>query len=245
MKSPVKLGVNIDHVATLRQARGGIIPNLCAAALDAQKAGADGITIHLREDRRHIQDHDLPALQKAVRLPMNLEMALHPEMIKNAKRYRPDKVCIVPEKRQELTTEGGLNAFSAKKILSKAVPELQKKGIQVSLFLDPIEKQLRIAQEVGAHAVEIHTGTYANCSGAARKFELKRIVHAAQLGKKLGLVMHAGHGLDYENVRAIAAIPEIEELNIGYAIIARAVFVGLQQAVREMKQAIRQGVLKR
>ncbi len=235
----LKLGVNIDHVATLRQARRGIVPSTLEAALAAEEGGADGITLHLREDRRHIQDFDLTQLLKAVHVPLNLEMALHPEIVRIALERVPEKICIVPEKRQELTTEGGLDAAAQKTLLKKLLPKFHQKKIQVSLFINPDSRQIQTAWEVGADAVEIHTGTYANVSGKKREAEWRRIRLAAKRAKRLGLKVHAGHGLDYENVRSIAAIPEIEELNIGHSIVSRAVFVGMRQAVREMKNLMK------
>ncbi len=234
-----RLGVNIDHVATLRQARRESFPSPVKAAIEARSGGADSITIHLREDRRHIQDADLPAIQKAVRIPVNLEMALHPEIVKIALRYAPEKVCMVPERRQELTTEGGLDAVSARGKLIKVISQLKKKKIQVSLFIDADFEQVRTAAEVGANAIEIHTGTYAAVRGAKRRKELKRIRAAAELAVRLGLKVHAGHGLDYENVKPLLRIPEIEEYNIGFSIVGEAVFTGLRSAVRRMKSLIR------
>lgn len=228
------LGVNIDHVATLRQARLSGIPDICAAAREAVLGGADQITIHLREDRRHIQDADLPALQKRLKVPINLEMALDSGITGTALKRRPEKVCIVPEKRRELTTEGGLDVLSNSLKLKTVIPKLKSKGIKVSLFIDPIEEHIRRAALLGADAVEIHTGTYAESAKKKRMKELERIRRAAALARSLSLSVHAGHGLDYENVRAVCAIPEIEELNIGYAIVCRAITTGLRQAVREM-----------
>ena len=232
------LGVNIDHVATVRQARKSDVPSPALAAVEAVHGGGNQITLHLREDRRHIQDFDLTAVRRSVRVPLNLEMALHGEIINIALRFRPEKACLVPERRQELTTEGGLDAVAFQKKLSGVIPRLQKKGIKVSLFIDPIEAQIRMAAKLGADAVEIHTGRYAESRGAARRRELGRIRRGAKLAAGLGLTVHAGHGLDYANVGPVARIPEIEELNIGYAIVARAVFCGLRQAVREMKDAM-------
>ena len=234
-----KLGINIDHVATLRQARGGQVPSPRLAALEAQAGGADGITVHLREDRRHIQDRDLVEIKKVIRIPLNLEMALHPGIVRIALRLAPEKICVVPEKRQELTTEGGLDAVSKKNILARLILQCRQKKIQVSLFLDPVPEQIKTAHEVGADAVEIHTGSYANAGGARKKRELARIRDAARFAHGFGLKVHAGHGLDYDNVRAIVRIREIEEFNIGHSIVSRAVFVGIRQAVREMKQRIR------
>ena len=234
----MRLGVNIDHVATLRQARGGKVPDPLQAAREAERGGADGITVHLREDRRHIQDHDLWRLKRKIRSPLNLEMALHPEIVKMALRLRPEKVCLVPEKRRELTTEGGLDAFQKKSILRRVVPRLAKKGIEVSLFVDPEIRQVRVAKEVGARAVEFHTGSYANAGGARKQIELNRLRMAAVEAHRLGLKIHAGHGLDYKNIRAIARLPHLDEVNIGHSIISRAVFVGFQRAVHEMKKLI-------
>lgn len=231
----LKLGVNIDHVATLRQARGGMNPVPVLAALEAASGGADGITIHLREDRRHIQDRDLDEIKRRIPIPLNLEMALHPEIIRIALRLRPEKVCIVPEKRRELTTEGGLDVLAHEAKLKRLIPQFRKKKIEVSLFIDPSPEQIKAAFRVMADAVEIHTGCYANASGAGRRRELRRVRDMAVLGTRLGLKVHAGHGLDYENVRPIVRIREIRELNIGHAIVSRAVFTGMRRAVREMK----------
>lgn len=233
-----KLGVNIDHVATLRQARKAGFPNPDEAARASQKAGADGITIHLREDRRHIQDSDLAAVRKACRLPINLEMALHPGILKIALRFRPEKVCLVPERRQEVTTEGGLDLRPHVFKLKKVIPQLQKKKIEVSLFIDPDSEQIEIAAHLKANAIELHTGSYANARGKAKKKELKRIQEASKLAWSFGLKVNAGHGLDYDNVKPIARIPEIEELNIGFSIVAKALFVGFPAAVKMMKELI-------
>lgn len=233
-----KLGVNIDHVATLRQARKTYFPSPAEAARVAEKNGADGITIHLREDRRHIQDFDLPAVRKACRIPINLEMALNSGVIKIALKFRPEKVCIVPEKRQEVTTEGGLDLKPNLQKLKKLIPEFKKRKTEVSLFIDPDPQQIRMAALVKADAIEIHTGSYAEVKGAARKRELERIRQAAKLAWGLGLKVNAGHGLDYENVKPVARISEIEELNIGFSIISKAVFTGLPDAVRIMKELI-------
>ena len=233
-----KLGVNIDHVATLRQARGGWVPSPCLAALAAAKGGADGITVHLREDRRHIQDHDLIEIKKVIGIPLNLEMAVVPKMIRIALGLRPEKVCIVPERRQERTTEGGLDACAKEKVLKQWLPALRRQRIEVSLFIEPSREQILAASRLGADAIEIHTGRYANTKGAQRKKELNRIRQAAKEAAKLGLKVHAGHGLDYENVKPIARIPEMAELNIGHSIVSRAVFVGMKNAAREMKRII-------
>lgn len=233
-----KLGVNIDHVATLRQARGGSLPSPQEAAREAQKGGADGITIHLREDRRHIQAGDLPAVQRVCRVPLNLEMALAPDIIRRALEVLPEKVCIVPERRQELTTEGGLDVVAKKAVLRRVIPKFRRRKIEVSLFIDPSVMQIVAARAVGAEAVELHTGTYANVSGARRRRELDRLRRAARLAHDLGLKVNAGHGLDYRNVGPIARLPYVSELNIGHAIVSRAVFVGLRDAVREMKRLL-------
>jgi pyridoxine 5-phosphate synthase len=233
-----KLGVNIDHVATLRQARGEKFPDPAQAAVHAQRCGADGITVHLREDRRHIQDSDLPAIRKVCRLPINLEMALHPGILRVALQFRPEKVCIVPERRQEITTEGGLNVIVNAKKLRNAIRQLRAKKIQVSLFVDPALDQIKKAFELRADAVEIHTGAYANAAGSKKKKELERIRQAAALAAKFSLKVHAGHGLDYQNTRAVARIPEIEEFNIGFSIVSRAIFTGIGPAVSEMKKVI-------
>ncbi len=230
-----KLGVNIDHVATLRQARRGREPSVTWAAQEAVRGGADGITIHLREDRRHIQDEDLCEIRRVIRVPVNLEMAFAPEMLRIALRERPQKICVVPERRRELTTEGGLDVLPKEKGLLKAIPRFREAGIEVSLFIAPDRRQIMAAHRVGAHAIEIHTGSYANARGGARLRELKRIREAAKLAAALGLKVNAGHGLDYQNTQALCALPEIEEFNIGHSIVSRAVFVGLSQAVREMK----------
>jgi len=238
-KKPPQLGVNIDHVATLRQQRRGDYPDPFFAALDAVRGGAAQITLHLREDRRHIQDRDLPKIRNGLSVPMNLEMSLDPGIARIAVRLAPDKVCIVPEKRRELTTEGGLDVLGHRKKLARVIPRLKARGIGVSLFVDPEIKQVRAAVTLGADAVEIHTGQYAEGRGRVRLAELERIKKAARAAREAGLKVHAGHGLDLENVGAIARIPEIEELNIGYAIVCHAVFVGMKHAVRAMKRAIR------
>ena len=234
----IKLGVNIDHVATVRQARGGKFPDPAVLAREAEAGGADSITAHLREDRRHIQDRDIPAIQKISGIPLNLEMALHPGIISVALAQCPEKICLVPEKRRELTTEGGLDLFPVQARLKTLMPLFKRKKIQVSYFIDPEPAQIRLAAKPGARAVEIHTGAYADAAPARRQKELGRIRASAKLAKSLGLHVHAGHGIDYENVKPLLEISEIEELNIGFSIISRAFFVGLRQAVREMKQLI-------
>ena len=236
----IKLGVNIDHIATLRQARRGKEPDVLSAALACEKAGAQGITVHLREDRRHIQDADVYLLKKNLKTKLNLEMAISPEIVKIALDVKPDDVCIVPEKRAELTTEGGLDAANQKAVLKDVVGKLKKAGIKVSLFIDPDVQQVTASSEIGADCVELHTGRYADSfSKTAEKFEeLKKLKDAAALAVKKGLILNAGHGLDYKNVSEIAKISGMNELNIGFSIISRAVFTGLEEAVREMKQKI-------
>lgn len=234
--SEIHLGVNIDHVATLRQARGTEYPDPVEAALLAEKAGADSITLHLREDRRHIQDHDLQRLKRVMQTHMNFEMAVTDEMIRIAIGIRPSDCCLVPEKREELTTEGGLDVAGQLDKVASACEQLSKNGIRVSLFIDPDPGQLDAAKKAGAPVVELHTGSYADAAEHAQQAELGRVISAAAYGKKIGLIVNAGHGLHYENVGPIAAIPEIVELNIGHAIVARSVFDGFTLAVREMKR---------
>ena len=237
MAQAILLGVNIDHIATLRQARGTVYPSPVQAAFMAEEAGADSITIHLREDRRHIQDQDLDLLSQTVQTRINLECAVTDEMLAIAIEAQPADVCLVPEKREEVTTEGGLDVVENLQPVQQACKRLQQAGIRVSLFIDPDSVQLRAAVDCGATVVELHTGCYANAgSDAARQRECQRITSAARLGGELGLQVNAGHGLHYHNVHAIAAIGPIVELNIGHAIVARAVFVGLTAAVREMKR---------
>jgi pyridoxine 5-phosphate synthase len=235
----MELGVNIDHVATLRQARGTVYPDPIEAARIAEEAGADLITLHLREDRRHIVDHDIEILRGRVQTRMNLEMAATDEMVKIACRVRPDDVCLVPERRAELTTEGGLNVASQKAILTQVTLSLQKAGIRVSMFVDPDTLQIEASRDVGADAIEIHTGAYAEALSVTEEdCEFERVVEAVTTGNKLALKVNAGHGLHYENVERIASIDGITELNIGHSIIARAVFVGLAGAVKEMKNRV-------
>lgn len=224
----IRLGVNIDHVATVRQARRALEPDPVAAAVLALLGGADGITVHLREDRRHIQDADVRRLRQTLRTRLNLEMADVPEIVALAAKLKPDEVCLVPEKRAEVTTEGGLNVTGPS--LPRTIARLQKAGILVSLFIDPDPKQVRAAAAVGANFIELHTGRYARHG----KVELKKLIAAAELAHQLGLRVNAGHGLNYQNTAAIRAVPHLETLNTGHAIISRAVFVGLRQAVREM-----------
>lgn len=235
---PILLGVNIDHVATLRQARGTTYPRPAEAAQRAERAGADSITVHLREDRRHIQDADLDAINEVMRTHMNLEMAVTDEMLGIAARIGPADCCLVPEKREELTTEGGLDVAAQKDKVRAACEQLAGNGIRVSLFIDPDVEQLDAAAAVGAPVVELHTGRYAGAVGDEQASELGRIEEAARYGHDLGLVINAGHGLHYQNVQNIARIEEIVELNIGHAIIARALFDGIGTAVAEMKRSM-------
>ncbi|MGH7795793.1 MAG: pyridoxine 5'-phosphate synthase [Candidatus Binatia bacterium] len=234
----LRLGVNVDHIATVRQARRAAVPDPVQAALLAERAGADGITVHLREDRRHIQERDVERLRERARTKINLEMAVTPAMLAYGEKIQPADACFVPEKREELTTEGGLDVVAHRVKIKEAVARLQDRGIHVSLFIDPDAAQIEAAHEAGAHAIEIHTGTYCNAAGAGPEKERQAIAKAATLARSLGLEVHGGHGLDYENVLPIAAIPEIVELNIGHSIIARAVMVGIDQAVREMKELL-------
>ena len=235
----VRLGVNIDHIATLRQARGVDYPNLVEAATIVVDAGADGITLHLREDRRHIQDDDVRNLKIKLKVPMNLEMSIAKDIIKFAEEIRPKHCCLVPEKREELTTEGGLNVAGQLDKFKKVCSRLTKAGIIVSLFIDPEEKQIYAAKATGAPVVEIHTGYYANAkSDHDRIQQLKRIADAAIYANSLGLIVNAGHGLTINNVQLVAAIPLINELNIGHSIIARAILIGLSEAVKEIKTLI-------
>ena len=233
---PIFLGVNIDHVATLRQARGTTYPRPADAVCAAEMAGADSITVHLREDRRHIQDHDLDEINEVMRTHMNLEMAVTDEMIAIAKRVKPTDVCLVPEKREELTTEGGLDVAGQLDKVRAACEELRDANIRVSLFIDPDRTQLDAAVSAGAPVVELHTGKYADTEGDECAAELERIVDAARYGHELGLVINAGHGLHYENVKPVARIEQVVELNIGHAIVARAVFDGFSISVSEMKR---------
>jgi pyridoxine 5-phosphate synthase len=235
----IALGLNIDHVATLRQARRGKYPDPLHAALLAEQSGADSITLHLREDRRHIQDRDVLTLREALQTRMNLEMAVTDEMISFARRVLPQDCCLVPESRQEITTEGGLDVAGQIQRVAAASTALGAAGIRVSLFIDPDAVQVEAAQRAGAPVVELHTGTFANAGGAARAREFERLRAAARLAASLGLTVNAGHGLNYHNVEPIAAMPEIVELNIGHAIIARAIFDGLPKAVRDMKDLMR------
>jgi pyridoxine 5-phosphate synthase len=232
------LGVNIDHVATLRQARGTRYPEPVQAALVAEQAGADAITVHLREDRRHIQDRDVELLTEVLQTRMNLEMAVTDEMIALAKRYRPSDCCLVPERREELTTEGGLDVAGQHERIRAACAELAGAEIRVSLFIDPEPRQIEAAAAAGAPVIELHTGAFADAEPAAAQRELERLRATAAQARELGLIVNAGHGLHYHNVQEIARIPDVAELNIGHSIIARAVFSGLAGAVTEMKRLI-------
>lgn len=235
------LGVNIDHVATLRQARGTRYPDPIQAAIEAEQAGADAITLHLREDRRHIQKRDVEMLQTILLTRMNLEMAVTEEMLAFAETIRPQDCCLVPERREELTTEGGLDVAGQLPRITEACARLRAAGVRVSLFIDADLTQVEAAARAGAPVIEIHTGHYADASAIEQRTqELQRITRAAMRGKELGLQVNAGHGLNYQNVAAIAALCEVSELNIGHAIIARALFGGLGEAVREMKRLMRE-----
>jgi len=235
----IKLGVNIDHVATIRQARGGVEPNLTIAAKMAGRAGADSITVHLREDRRHINDNDAQILSKIIKTRLNLEMAATQEMQKIALEILPYSVCLVPEKREELTTEGGLDVLKQKDYLKNYIKPLQDKGILISLFIDPSAEQVMASFDIGSEIIELHTGQYANNFGAKGEDKsFKDLLEAAKLANSLGLTVNAGHGLNYQNVGRILSIPNLYEFNIGHTIVSRAVFVGLEKAVREMKALI-------
>jgi len=238
MTDRLRLGVNIDHVATVRNARGGAYPDPVRAALLAAEAGADGITAHLREDRRHITDDDIARLSAELTIPLNFEMAATDEMRGIALKHRPHAACIVPEKREERTTEGGLDAAGQFAHLAPLVADLTAAGIRVSLFIEPSAAQIDAAVRLGAPVVELHTGRYCELSGADQTEELRRIADAAALAAKNGIEVHAGHGLTYDNVAPIAAIPHIAELNIGHFLIGEAIFVGLEEAVRRMRAAM-------
>lgn len=236
----IQLGVNVDHIATLRQARGTRYPDPVLAAQLAELAGADQITIHLREDRRHIQERDLELLRKIVQVPLNLEMAATPEMVAIALTHMPNTVTLVPERREERTTEGGLDCIGHESAVRAAIDTLRDAGILVSLFIGPDEQQVRQAAKLRAHSVELHTGEYCEAASVLhRERELGRLRQACVLAHELGLRVAAGHGLDYHNVRQVCELPHLEELNIGHSLIARAVLVGLERAVREMIEAIR------
>ena len=235
MTSPLRLGVNIDHVATIRNARGGEHPDPLRAIRVVEDAGGDGITVHLREDRRHIRDTDLDAIMSGIRLPVNLEMAATEEMLAIALRHKPHAVCIVPERREERTTEGGLDAAGQHNHLAPIVTRLSDAGIRVSLFIEPDVRQIDAAIRLRAPVVEFHTGKYAHSEDLEREAELRRISDAVALAAKNGIESHAGHGLTFENVQPIAAIPQIAELNIGHYLIGEAIFIGLEESVRKMR----------
>jgi pyridoxine 5-phosphate synthase len=241
MPDYLRLGVNIDHVATIRNARGGTHPDPVRAAHLAAEAGADGITVHLREDRRHITDDDLARLAQAVTLPINLEMAATDEMLAIALRAKPHAACLVPERRQERTTEGGLDVIGGDTHLKPLVHKLRDGNMRVSMFIEPDLAQIEAAARIGAQVVELHTGKYCHLAGAAQKAEVQRLRQAATAAWKLGLEVHAGHGLTYDNVGAIAAIPEVVELNIGHFLIGEAVFQGLGSGIRQMRAAMDKG----
>lgn len=235
-----RLGVNVDHVATVRQARRTVEPDPVTAAALAELAGADSITVHLREDRRHIQDRDVEILRRTVKTKLNLEMAATDEMVGIALKLRPDSVTLVPEKRAELTTEGGLDVVQQRQVLKQPIELLRQAGIVVSLFIDPELEQIKAAHRLGAEVIEIHTGNYCDAvNSEVRRNELARIEAAVRAGRKLGLGISAGHGLDYRNVGAVVALGGIEEYNIGHSIVSRAVLVGMEQAVREMVALVR------
>ncbi len=231
----LRLGVNIDHVATVRNARGGAFPDPVRAAILAEQSGADGITAHLREDRRHISDDDIVRLTSAIKIPLNLEMAATPEMLAIALKAKPHAACIVPEKREERTTEGGIDVVGQFARLQPIVAALTGAGIRVSMFIEPDRKQLDASRALGAPVVELHTGAYANAGGEAQTKLLKHIHNAAEFGTDIGLEIHAGHGLTYDNVKAIAAIPHIRELNIGHFLVGEAIFAGLAESIQKMR----------
>ena len=235
MTNRLRLGVNIDHVATIRNARGGAHPDPMRAVRVVETAGGDGITVHLREDRRHIRDTDLDSIMREIRLPVNLEMAATEEMLEIALRHQPHAACIVPERREERTTEGGLDAAGQHNHLAPMVTRLADAGIRVSLFIEPDARQIDAAIRLRAPVVEFHTGKYAHSEGAEREAELRRITEAVALAAKNGIESHAGHGLTFENVQPIAAIPQIAELNIGHYLIGEAIFIGLEESVRKMR----------
>jgi pyridoxine 5-phosphate synthase len=239
-----RLHVNVDHVATLRQARREAFPDPVEWALRAERAGAEGITVHLRKDRRHIQDDDVRRLRKKLATRMNFEMSLDAEIVAIALKLRPHAVCIVPENRSEVTTEGGLDVVREARRLCAVVPLVARRGTEVSLFIDPDVRQVEAACEVGAEFVELHTGSYALATGRTKARELERLHAAALHARAIGLRVNAGHGLDYQNVGPIAALPHVEELNIGFAIVARAVFDGLEEAVGEMAKLVRAGTVR-
>lgn len=244
MTKEVLLGVNIDHIATVRQARGTKFPDPVLAAMEAEEAGADGITLHMREDLRHIQARDVRLIKQVLQTRMNLELAVTEAMLDFAEEISPEHTCLVPEKREELTTEGGLDVITHQTAVEKAVRRLQAMGSEVSLFIDPDFKQIKAAKEVGAPVIEIHTGCYADATTVEeQQYELQRIKEATDYASSLGLIVNAGHGLNYQNVKPIAAIKQLHELNIGHAIIARALFTGLKEAVRHMRQLMQEARL--
>ena len=234
-KNKIRLGVNIDHIATIRNARGGIHPDPVDGAILAQKSGADGITIHLREDRRHIRDEDLLRLKKHIKLPINLEMAATDEMLKIAIKTKPNAVCIVPEKRQEITTEGGLDLIKNQQNLSRIIKKIRQHKIRVSLFIDADFKQIDMAKKLQADIIELHTGEFCNLVGVAQNHEFAKIKKCVEYASSLGLECHAGHGLNYQTAKKIAKIPQIYELNIGHFIIGEAIFEGLDKIIKKMK----------
>lgn len=235
----LRLGVNIDHVATLRQARGTAYPDMVEAARICEAAGAGGITVHLREDRRHIQDHDVFSLRRTLKTRLNLEMANSPDIVAVALKVRPDEVCLVPERRRELTTEGGLDAAGQERRLGPTIWKLQDAGIEVSLFIAADPRQIEAAARLGAPTIELHTGTYCDLKGTPARKELTRLREGARLAHELGLTVNAGHGINLENIRGILAIPHLDTLNIGHSIICNAVFRGLRLAVRDMLAAMK------
>ena len=236
----IELGVNIDHVATLRQARRGVEPDPVWAAVACEIGGADGITVHLREDRRHIQDRDVRVLRETVQLDLNLELSVEPEMVATALTFRPDQVTLVPERREEITTEGGLAVASRVKVVGEAVARLRDAGIRVAAFLDPDPSEIDASVELGVEAIELHTGRYAEArEGRDRETQLEALRAAGARIVSAGVGLHAGHGLNYRNVGDVAAIPKMAELNIGHAIVCRAVFIGLERAVREMRECLK------
>lgn len=244
MKKELLLGVNIDHIATVRQARGTRYPDPVQAAIDAEEAGADGITLHMREDLRHIQARDVRLIKEVLQTRMNLELAVTDAMLEFAEEISPEHTCLVPEKREELTTEGGLDVITHRKAVEQAVARLQRMGSEVSLFIGPDFAQIKAAAEVGAPVIELHTGCYADATTSKeRRRELERIIVAAKYAASLNLIVNAGHGLNYQNVKPIAAIKELHELNIGHAIISRALFSGLKDAVRDMRQLMQEARL--
>lgn len=234
-KNRIRLGINIDHVATVRNARGGFHPDPVRAALLAEKAGADGITAHLREDRRHIVDSDIERLMAEIKIPLNFEMAATDEMLAIATRLRPASSCIVPEKREELTTEGGLDVIGGYDHLEKYIAQLKKANVSVSLFIDPDVNQITASKELGADKIELHTGSYVEANGSNQLRELERLREGARHSGALNLEVHAGHGLDYDTVEAVAAIPEFTEFNIGHFLMGEAIFVGLERSIQQMR----------